>query len=779
MEVMKNRNTGTLLILFCIILGQPGIAQELISHKATTANTRGHITTIDKPATNNKPDAVLIVTQNYGVYNPNEVGVWYSNGKWNIFNENRTALPNNASFNILVLDPSKQNTAFVHTATKANTRGHITTLENSFTNGRADVVVFVTQNYGQYNTSPVGVWYSGGKWKIYNEDRKPIPAGAKFNVVVLKEGALPKGWEGITGNAFRHTVNGGNKLKFSTRHVSYMDNASANGKKSSFLFTTQRFQSAYNTSVSGVWYDDPKWTVFNEDRKAIPENVSFNVLSVQPAKSRYLLNTNLIANIRTIKQASNVKQTNWKAETKLHHTGLYVLPYKQLDSSPQHENESPVSTEIEGPNLGLAKDIGSLFSADFDYFVNKLNIFRELYEDKNTRSGYFYYLPKNYNLKWNPETGEYSFYIYYLSANADGRGEVIITAELTPSINSEDIALAETLLSKKLGKEVKLRPLPLKDTPKVSFGNSLNNFDVKDESVSTNVPTDFLEPIIVSWKMDQRVDDLVGAMMNNIGLSGNIEFLPHDDVTEKTITVPVKLKVNDDQTYGKIEYTEASRLLNGFNSAIDYPVLMKELVVLRQRTNKDLYIQKIPLGGYEVEPQTIFSSFTDEEKNKVLNGDMISRIWLDYTIKSCTPCNTKVQSKIMGGTSNSRVKKIEVQVLTPMEYSGANSLKLLIKSKQGDPNGESEVLLPIVTITQDNQTITGGELFVEEGAEPSYDYQIVLIQPDGSTVVSDWIPSKELFIILGENTIKQNFETEETEDETESPESATQPMVEN
>ena len=746
-------------LAICFALAQSR-AQQIIQHVATAANTNNHISFIDHAATNGKPDLVLIVAQNYGVYNANEIGVWYNDGKWKVFNQSRAPIPANAQFNILVLDPAQQATTFIHTTNQANTQGHVTTLDNRYTDGQENVVLFVTQNFGRNNTSPVGVWFSGGKWKIYNETRQPLPMGTKFNVLALKEGNLPQGWKNISGSVFRHKVAESNKNKFATKHVSYIDNAATNNKKTAYLFATQHYKNTYNTSVAGVWYDQPNWTVFNEDRKAIPENTWFNILSIEPA-GRIMINPRIIKSTAVvIKQNETVPKNNWKVATKINANNLTILPYKFKPTETTAQPDAS-STEIQGPNVTLGKDVSVLLGAEFSYFANKLNLFRDLYEDKNTKSGYFYYLPKNYNLKWNRETGEYSFYIYYLSADADGRGEVIITAELTPNINRDDVTFAEALLSKKLNKEVKLRPLPLKDTPKMLFGSSLTNFDVKDESVNTNVPTDFLEPIVVSWKMEKRVDDLIGAMMNNIGIMGNMQFLPLDE-SDKTISVPVKLKINDPQTFGKLEYTEASGFLNGFYNPIDYPVQLKEVVVLRKKVNNEYSLQNIPLASYEVEPLKVFSSFTSNERNAVVNGDAISKLWVEYSIKPCTTCNTSVQSKIMGGTSNSRVKSIEVQVLGPLQYSGANTLKLLIKSKQGDPNGKSDVLLPIVNITQDNQTISGGDLFIPESGQPDYQYQLVLIQPDGNTVMSDWIQSNDLFVIIGENTIKENFKTEES-----------------
>jgi hypothetical protein len=65
-------------------------------------------TAIDNALTNGDPNAILIVTQYFAddeVYNEHPVGVWYNSDtdKWEIFNEDLAAMPENAAFNVLVI----------------------------------------------------------------------------------------------------------------------------------------------------------------------------------------------------------------------------------------------------------------------------------------------------------------------------------------------------------------------------------------------------------------------------------------------------------------------------------------------------------------------------------------------------------------------------------------------------------------------------------------------------------------------------------------------------
>jgi hypothetical protein len=75
-------------------------------HTATAQNITNHQTIIDNPATNDNPDAILIVTKYWtGVYDPHEIGVYYVAGKWRIFHQDTgQAMPVNNKFNILVIN---------------------------------------------------------------------------------------------------------------------------------------------------------------------------------------------------------------------------------------------------------------------------------------------------------------------------------------------------------------------------------------------------------------------------------------------------------------------------------------------------------------------------------------------------------------------------------------------------------------------------------------------------------------------------------------------------
>ncbi len=258
-------------------------------HVATAANITSNWTTIDHPLTNGKPDAILLVTSNWnpgnvgGTYDNHPIGVWYDGSKWAIFNQDIAAMPAGTAFNVII--PTTGASVFVHKATGANITSNWTTIDNALTNGNPNAIVVVTPNWNPggvgstYDNHPIGVWYVGSKWAIFNQDIAAMPVNAAFNVSVLTAGA------GI----FVHTATAGN----STGDYTMIDNALTNNNPNAIVFVTPNWNpgnvgGTYDNHNIGVWYTGSKWAIFNQDLTAIPVNAAFNVLVLVPASDIFV-----------------------------------------------------------------------------------------------------------------------------------------------------------------------------------------------------------------------------------------------------------------------------------------------------------------------------------------------------------------------------------------------------------------------------------------------------------------------------------------------------------
>ncbi len=175
----------------------PNPDTSVFVHKATAANISAHITTIDYPLTNGKPNAIVFVTPNYdpggvgAVYDDDPIGVYYVSSKWTIFNQDIVTMPVNAAFNVFVPTARPGVAVFVHTATAGNSAFDYTVIDNPLANGNRNAIVLVTPNYnpggglGMYANYRIGVYYNGSRWAIFNQDGSTaIPGGTAFNVYV-------------------------------------------------------------------------------------------------------------------------------------------------------------------------------------------------------------------------------------------------------------------------------------------------------------------------------------------------------------------------------------------------------------------------------------------------------------------------------------------------------------------------------------------------------------------------------------------------------------------
>jgi hypothetical protein len=262
-------------------------------HIATAANISSNWTVIDHPSTNGNPNAILIVTPNWNpgsvgnTYNNHPIGVWYTGGKWAIFNQDLAAMPAGAAFNVLV--PTTGTGVFVHKATAANSSGDYTVLDNPLTNGNPNAIVLVTPNWnpgasgGTYNNHAIGVFYTSGKWAIFNQDLTAIPVNAAFNVAVLP--AAP--------GVYVHRATAAN----STGDYTTLDNALTNGKPNAIVFFTPNWNpggsgATYNNRNTGIWYTGSRWAIFNQDLQAVPVNAAFNIVVLAPATDVFVHKAN-------------------------------------------------------------------------------------------------------------------------------------------------------------------------------------------------------------------------------------------------------------------------------------------------------------------------------------------------------------------------------------------------------------------------------------------------------------------------------------------------------
>lgn len=312
--VISNQNGSAMPVgvAFNVLVLEPG--GDAFVHKSTASNSEFNVTDIDHPSTNRRPNRLVFLTQNWtpggvtGASNPQHVGIWYDAdlNKMSIFNQNNaTTMPINAAFNVYA--PIADTGAFVHRAVASNITGQITAIDHPLINDDPYAVIFVTPNWkpigsvnGVYNNHNIGVYYEGGRWKVFNQDFGTILPGASFNVLVPGPGA----------NMFVHRATAAN-IDF---HTTSIDHPLTNNNPNARLLVTPNWKlgsdpGVYNNHPIGVYYASGRWRIFNQDFGDMPNNAAFNVM-VLPAGSDSFVHTASAGNSNAQVTLINNQRTN-------------------------------------------------------------------------------------------------------------------------------------------------------------------------------------------------------------------------------------------------------------------------------------------------------------------------------------------------------------------------------------------------------------------------------------------------------------------------------------
>ena len=435
--------------------------------------------------------------------------------------------------------------------------------------------------------------------------------------------------------------------------------------------------------------------------------------------------------------------------------------------SPEADSLEEKDLERRGP-ANISFEILNQIQSDHEFESQGgiINIFRKVYRDANPRSGYFYYLPASYTLNWKEEIAEYAFYINYLAANDQGRGSAVLTAELKPNISRQDIALARSLLSRdvkqdQVANQFEIRNLvsmPLAAPPKINF-SQIRNYGVNPEDIIVRTPTDFLDPIVISWRMD-RVDDLLSALFNNVGLNGNITLEPDGD-DMPVVEIPINLKIDDAGTFGVFDMDEIHWRSQGWQNPTDFPVILKNMHVLMMDESQSSSIPKIytwNTGNVEVPEQAQVDFQANAVPTWLESHPKVKKIWMEYTVAPCNSCNSTVKDKILGGVAGNQIINLEITTLSPLAFTGAQMMKIRIRSVQADPNGARKIVMNPVTIQQDGASLVAGQLFIDYEEKPDFEYLIQLYMADGTKYESPrWIQSHDTEIVIGEKQIRESI----------------------
>lgn len=236
---------------------------------------------INNPASNGAASRYVQVTSNWnpdggsGLYENHPVSALYSTvtNRWTLRQEDLTAFPNDARFNLFV--PALGVGQFRHVVTGATLSGDATTLNDSGLDNQPNRILLATRDSVDPNATiyddlhPFGVFYFAlggpGKWFVSHLDSTSMGSGGTFHVY----------WQEPSANAFLHAATTGN----SSGNTSRIDHPLLNGHPCArFQITTGIGGSTFNGHQTGVYYTGGYFYIFNQDLTSIPVGTQFHVV---------------------------------------------------------------------------------------------------------------------------------------------------------------------------------------------------------------------------------------------------------------------------------------------------------------------------------------------------------------------------------------------------------------------------------------------------------------------------------------------------------------------
>jgi hypothetical protein len=252
----------------------PPAAPSSFVWTAASSNITSNWTTIDSSFTNGNAGAILIVTPYFNpnsVYDDHPIGVWYASGRWTIFHQDQVSMIPGAAFNVLVYSSTSPGT-FTWVATSSSIQNNWTSISTSLISSGSAAQLLVTPVYNPhdiYDDHPIGVWWTGSNWTVFNQDKTAMPVNAAFNVVSFTGGS---------GGAFVQTATSGNSFG---DYTVISGNSATDNQPGTVVDCTPVYNpnDVYDDHNIGVWYAAPHWTIYNQDKTAIPSGASFYCVS--------------------------------------------------------------------------------------------------------------------------------------------------------------------------------------------------------------------------------------------------------------------------------------------------------------------------------------------------------------------------------------------------------------------------------------------------------------------------------------------------------------------
>jgi hypothetical protein len=414
-----------------------------------------------------------------------------------------------------------------------------------------------------------------------------------------------------------------------------------------------------------------------------------------------------------------------------------------IDQAGRDARDELAARGARGPTLP-ALSLGDLVPvAQLERFdgVRMANLCRyslQVYPDANRESGIYYYRPRKFVLRFDPNDG------YYLSvdykAGAAGADNVLMQARLTPGAGPPDRAVLEALVEAYLHGRGGPRPvlLPLPASYEAAF--NLTDWNV-DEVTINGVDPDTGE-IVLTLSADVPTKELVTSTLGNVnGLVGSVRLTPLYISDAQTMTQAVELQAElrlADLAGGPpLRWRSPSGNSSEFTNAWPFDLRLRYLAYLVKEAPGRLKLRGWGLGNTLLAPRDSARMATADLNAEIDGSNVVTALYLGSLVRDDDAVR-RVVDELTGGVGALPVQELTIDVIRAadlFDQYGIYKLAVEVRSAHFDPEGR-EVAHHTYQVDESSATVLTDPLYLWEDSGDLYQYRIGVVTIDG-TVHSD------------------------------------------
>jgi len=400
---------------------------------------------------------------------------------------------------------------------------------------------------------------------------------------------------------------------------------------------------------------------------------------------------------------------------------------------PQIHTTPPAPPDLTAKGPGNVKiSLLSEISASISGFQEKdlTNAYGWVYQDKNPDSGIYYYLPRRYDLSWDPTNGHYLRVDYKAASDAGAAGGVVLAATLRTGIDSTDIELMKQLLLSYpgvAGHAVRLQPVPPGAAPTIVLQEK--TWGAPADRI---VASDRTEDVQIAWATTSTEVENLRIALRGEGIQGNL-VVPIGESGD-TMNAPVSVGLASTATFGRMTWKRDA----AWQNQTPYPLRLNYVHALTLQGGRPVVYSwqagaaRVPPGAFVRFDATRVPTWLDSGPQAAL------RTWIAYSVESnCEACDKVAMAPVTGGVSQTSAQHIVFHTLSLLSRSGASRVKIQVRSLYLDPNKREMAEMASFTLDADDKNFTAPQPIYqppagERTSGPLFEYRLSLVMPDGS-----------------------------------------------